>query len=72
MNSLKRQESLAVGVMLDACEQCVLGNSRDLNENGSHRLTYLNDYSLGNGSVWDRLERLGVALLEEVYHWGEL
>ena len=40
-----------------------------LNENGSHRLIYLNVWSPVGGPVWEGLG--GVALLKEVCHWGQ-
>ena len=39
-----------------------------LNENGLHRLIYLNAWSAVGRTVWEGLE--GVVLLEEVCAWG--
>lgn len=39
-----------------------------LNEKNPHKLIYLNAWSPGGGTVLDGLE--GVAMLEEVCHWG--
>ena len=40
----------------------------DLNKNDPHRSIYLNDLSLGSGTIWEGLEVWHVALLGEVYH----
>jgi hypothetical protein len=40
-----------------------------LNENGHHRLIYLNTWCLVGRTAWEGLE--GVALLEKVSHWGQ-
>jgi hypothetical protein len=39
-----------------------------LNKNGTHGLIYLNAWSLGSSAILERLR--GLALLEEVCHWG--
>jgi hypothetical protein len=40
-----------------------------LNENGPHRFIYLSAWSSVGGTLWEGL--VGVALLEEVCHWGQ-
>jgi hypothetical protein len=45
-----------------------VSNFRGLDENGPHRPMYLNAWLPVSGTVWEGLG--GMALLEEVYHFG--